>query len=390
MEAKTRMDQRVANTGSFDWPPGTDEILLEGLSHQPTAYDLARERMRKLHPRLKPQAIVKRLQGKAREQEMPWTSAAFWKQEIDCSLTGGILGGTLGREAVLRTIASLWPDLELQSLRRRLEALADHGTPVWAKAEFWIGALNEILIDGVRGGVEKERRAVGKILRLYPEIRQGVVMAQLRRVRAELHRSQGRQRHRFPWTGDLLRQLKDSCSEAGVSAAVTQMQEKTGWPRDAILRRVHLILQIPSKSKSSTVWSASERRYIIEHAGHLSAVVMAKELNRSVESVVCKMKHLGLSTARDEGFTVSKLAAEWHVRRATISQWIRAGWMKRGKDGRVPERSVRSFCRQHKNELNWERMEPYTRAWVLEFAGGPEETEEDEAAGAVSGSSLAD
>jgi hypothetical protein len=378
------MDLRVANTGSLDWPPGTDEILLEGLTDRQTAYELAKERIRRLHPRLKPQAITKRLQGKTREEVPPWTRVAFWKQEIDCSLTGGILGGAQGKEAVLRTVRTLWPRLELESLRLRLEMLADHGTPIWAKPQFWSGILNEILIEGVHGGVEKERRAVNKILRLYPELRPGVVMAQLRRVRAEVHRAQGRRRQRFPWTPDLLQQLQDACRETGVSAAVTLIHERTGWPRDAILRRAHLVLQVPSKAKISKAWSASERRYVVEHAGHLSASVMAKELSRSVESVVCKMKHLGLSTARDEGFTISKLAAEWHVRRATISQWIRDGWMKRGKDGRVPERSVRSFCRLHKDELNWERLEPYTRAWVLEFAGGSEEVEDEEAAGVAS------
>jgi hypothetical protein len=378
------MDLRVANTERLDWPPGTDEILLEGLIDQQSAYELARGRLQKLHPRLKPQAIIKRLLGNTREEVRPWTSVAFWKQEIDCSLTGGILGGTQGKEAVLRSVQSIWPRLELEALHLRLEALADHGTPVWAKPEFWSGVLNDILIEGVKGGIEKERRAVNKILRLYPELRPGVVMAQLRRVRAEVQRAQGRRRQRFPWTPDLLQQLKDACDKTGISAAVSLMHERTGWPRDAILRRAHLVLQVPSKTKTSTAWSASERRYVVEHAGHLSASVMAKELSRSVESVVCKMKHLGLSTARDEGFTISKLASEWHVRRATISQWIRDGWMKRGKDGRVPERSVRSFCRLHKGELSWARLEPYTRAWVLEFAGEGEEIEDQEAAGAAS------
>jgi len=372
------MDLRVANTESLDWPPGTDEILLEGLSDQQSAYELAKARLQQLHPRLKPQAIKKRLQGKTREEVRPWTSVAFWKQEIDCSLTGGILGGAQGKETVLRKVRSLWPRLELETLHLRLEALADHGTPVWAKPEFWSGVFNDILIEGVKGGIEKERRAVNKILRLYPELRPGVVMAQLRRVRAEVQRAQGRRRQRFPWTPGLLQQLKDAC------AAVTLMHERTGWPRDAILRRAHLVLQVPSKAKTSTVWSASERRYVVEHAGHLSAPVMAKELSRSVESVVCKMKHLGLSTARDEGFTISKLAGEWHVRGTTISQWIRDGWMKRGKDGRVPERSVRSFCRLHKDEFNWERLEPHTRAWVLEFAGEREDVEDEEAAGVAS------
>jgi hypothetical protein len=381
MEASDAIVVRAESTKNLEWPIGTDEILLEGLTDPKCAYERAHECLRQLHPRLKPQAIARRLQGRVREDGPSWDSAAFWKQEVDCSLIGGILGGAQGKDTVVRTIVSLWPRLQAETLRQRLEALADHGTPVWAKPEFWNGPLKEILLGGVHGGREKERRAVDKVLRLYPELRLGVVMAQLRRVRAEVHRARGRRRQRFPWTPDLLRRLKEACETLGISDGVSQIQDQTGWPRDAILRRAHLAAEVPLKTKASTAWSASERRYIIEHAGHISAPAMAKELSRSVESVVCKMKHLGLSTAKDEGFTVSKLAAEWHVRRATISRWIKTGWMRRGKDGRVAERSVRSFCRQHKEQLKWERLEPHTRAWVLEFAGESEE-EDDEAAGA--------
>ena len=55
---------------------------------------------------------------------------------------------------------------------------------------------------------------------------------------------------------------------------------------------------------------------------------MARELRRSVDSVTCKMKRLGLATGREEGFTISKLGAEWHVRRAKIRHWIILNWMK--------------------------------------------------------------
>ena len=372
-------------TMPLDWPDGTDEILLEGLADTQTAFDQAHDRMCLLHPRLKRQAIGRRLRAKPQEEGLTWTTALFWKQEIDFTLIGGILAGAQGKEAAIRTVQKLWPRLALEVLRQRLEALADQGTPSWAKPPFWKGPLKDILQQGVKGGIEAERRAINKVLRLYPELRPGVVMAQLRRVRFEIQRAKGRQRRRFLWTDELLHELKEACDALGVTGGVTQIQERTGWPRDAILRKAHLTLELPWATRSIKAWSASERRYVIENAGHVSVPAMAKELSRSVESIACKMKYLGLSTAREEGFTISKLAAEWHVRRATIRQWIALGWMKRGKDGRVPERSVRSFCRQYADKLNWDKMETHVRAWVLEFSGAGDDDDREESSGAAVG-----
>ena len=99
----------------------------------------------------------------------------FWRQELDFALIGGILGGVHGKSAVIDRIQKLWPRLDSKMLHERLEALADHGTPPWAKPEFWTGALKELLLEGARGGLTAERKAIGKILHLHPELRPRVV-----------------------------------------------------------------------------------------------------------------------------------------------------------------------------------------------------------------------
>jgi hypothetical protein len=359
------------------WPEWADGILIEGLLESETAYERAVELMRKLHPKLKTDAIHKRLRAKSLEDRMIWTTAAFWRRELDFALIGGILGGTPGKLAVIERVHKLWPGIDAEILLDRLEALADHGTPTWAKPEFWTGVLKELLIAGARGGSASERKAIDKILRLHPELRPGVVIAQVRRVRDELRRSEGRRHRKFPWTDDLLDRFRKALEISGVTAAVSLIQSDTGWPRDIILRKAHALSEIPAKPRSWNHWTPSEGRYIIEHANHMSTRAMARELRRSVDSIACKMKRLGLPTGREEGFTISSLATDWHVRRAKIRHWITLNWLNRGKDGRVPERSVRSFCKNHRDQLDWEKLDPHTRSWVLEFCGSDEESEED-------------
>ena len=368
---------RARTAKDLVWPERADQILIEGLLEGESAYERAVEQMRNLHPKLKIDAIRKRLRAKSLEDRIIWTTVDFWRQELDFALIGGILGGVHGKSAVIDRIQKLWPRLDSKILQERLEALADQGTPPWAKPEFWTGALRELLLEGAGGGLTTERKAIGKILHLHPELRPGVVGAQLRRVRDELRRSEGRRHQKLPWTDNLLDQFRKAYEISGLAAAVSLIQTETGWPRDVVLRKVHQLGVVPATPRSWSHWTASESRYIIEHANHMSTRAMAKELRRSIESVCCKMKRLGLATGREEGFTISKLGAEWHVRRAKIRQWIALNWLKRGKDGRIPERSVRSFCKEHREELDWEKLESYTRAWVLEFCGAEDEPEED-------------
>jgi hypothetical protein len=368
---------RALTAKNLAWPEWADQVLIEGLLEGETAYERAVEQMRNLHPKLKTDAIRKRLRTKPLEDRTIWTTVDFWRQELDFALIGGILAGAHGKNAVIDRIRKLWPRLDSKMLQERLEALADYGTPLWAKPEFWTGALKELLLEGARGGLTAERKAIGKILHLHPELRPRVVAAQLRRVRDELRRSEGRLHQKFPWTDSLLDQFREAYQISGLTAAVSLIQTETGWPRDVVLRKAHQFGIAPATPRLWSQWTASESRYVIEHANHMSTRAMAKELRRSVDSVCCKMKRLGLGTGREEGFTISKLGTEWHVRRAKIRQWIALNWLKRGKDGRIPERSVRSFCKEHRDELDWEKLESYTRAWVLEFCGAEDEPEED-------------
>src|SRR5205823_1743636 len=83
--------------------------------------------------------------------------------------------------------------------------------------------------------------------------------------------------HRFPWTSELDELLRERLKESGVTEAVSQLQQRTGWPRDVIIRRAHR-LGVPTCPREHRAWTAADTNYLIQSVGHASVKVMAQEL----------------------------------------------------------------------------------------------------------------
>src|ERR1051326_1806681 len=119
-----------------------------------------------------------------------------------------------------------------------MEELATQGLPPFLPADFWQEDLDALLLDGIAAGGQRTRRAVDKVLRLKPDLRVEVIWARVRRLRKQ-RRKDGRRGFPFPWTSELDQQLLTRCTAAGLGIGVSEVQQKTGWPRSAILRRAH-------------------------------------------------------------------------------------------------------------------------------------------------------
>ena len=63
-----------------------------------------------------------------------------------------------------------------------MQALAVDGLPQWLKPDFWTADMDRILLAGIREGAAGEMKAVGKIVRLHPELRIEIVWARLRHL----------------------------------------------------------------------------------------------------------------------------------------------------------------------------------------------------------------
>src|SRR5208283_4965114 len=106
------------------------------------------------------------------------------------------------------------------------------------------------------------------------------IWARLRRLRYQ-RRTNGT----VVWTKELDERLIRVSRETGLSASVSDIQNLTGWPRRAILRRAHK-LGLPTKAISDRRrWTMAEFRFAIESVNHVSVKEIAEDLERSEKAV---------------------------------------------------------------------------------------------------------
>lgn len=325
----------------------------------------ALERLRTLHPRLKPKAITERLGGAPMGGSPSWLTVSFWSEQIDLVLLAGIQGGKAGRDQAIERIRLVWPAIDAEALGQRMERLASNGLPAYLQEKFWTPEMDRILIAGLQDGTRGQQTAINRILRMHPELRVELIRNRLRQLARRVSREKARRGSAFPWTPELDAHLVGAYAHGGLAAAITEVQQETGWPRNVIGRRAHR-LGIPSHEHHEQPWTAAERKFVVEHVNHQAVESIAKGLGRSEKSVRRKIEEMGLSGRSEEDYNVKRLAMDLHVRPSTIRNWINRKWLKRGRRGCIKERELATFFRNHRHELKWNELEPHIQAFILD------------------------
>lgn len=374
VQAEVNVPAHGAEKLSF-WTPERIGALRRRIPVEPKAKDEAIDKLRALHPKLKkPNAIQKRLDGSTPDGLAIWLTPEFWGREVDLTLIEGIYGGRPKRPQVIERIQAVFPELDAEGLRERMETLAAESQPEWFQKNFW-EHLDPILLVGMRQGKAGERKAVDKVLREHRELRVERVWARVRELRRQ--NKKGSEPRAGPWTNEHDERLLALCNEMGLKDAVSVMQRETGWPRDAIVRRVHK-LGVPKKQyQRKQGWSEIDRTFLLVSVRHVPVRKIARQLGRPEKAVWVQIWREGLRGAWEEGYSRRELCRKFHVSGATLRSWIRAELMKDGADGRVPERSVREFFRHHRELVDWDRLDPEDRQWALELCAKDQDGEAD-------------
>ena len=291
--------------------------------------------------------------------------------EADRILLAGICLGRSGQLKALQQVQQLMPSLGVEAIDARMQRIAADGIPNWLKAdEFWTTEMDNVLRQGIQQGRVGERTAVAKILRLCPGLRTAVVWRRLNRLRQRrVHPN-----HRvgpFAWTEALDAVLLHAEKFGGFKLAVAEVERLTGFPQEAIMRRTRKLGVYASHSSASTPWTDADLRFLLESVQHLTVKVIAKELHRSEKAVWRKVGDLGLSAKCEEGYTVTEVIQKLHVWHRRMKSWVTNGWIKIGRNRRITERSLRSFLREHPEELKWDLFDSETVEWLLEFGVTP-------------------
>ena len=351
-------------------PHSTIETILEREISGAVSEDLARSRSEELicalHPRLKPAAIRAKLALTAPDGSPQWLSAAFWAKEIDLVLIEGIHHGRQGQRDVIRRLRGTWPQLDANILEERMEKLANHGLPKFLHEDFWREeGIDSVLLAGLKTGGQAIFQAVGKVGKMHRELRVEVIWARVRRLRKQC-RKRSPKGMRCTWTNELEQELRGRCAIEGLSTAVTEICKKTGWSRASVARRAHK-LGVPVKQRGRrNAWTEADRNFLVQSVGHVPVKTIARELGRTENAVWCKIWEEGLRARYDMDHSQRELCLKLNVRARVARGWIEKGWLKLGRNYRVKDRSLKAFFEEHRDEVNWARVD---RAWVDEVIG---------------------
>jgi hypothetical protein len=388
------------------WQDEVDKVLIQGIFARNVAKDEVVDRVRSVWPSLSGSWLGSRMEEVARTGLPRWMDQTFWAVEVDPILLGGILNARQCEceavEIVLRALPQLtrgmvWhrlrrlrrqrtddlpaiaPDLAVPNRGSVRAAAADGEADRSAKGQgvqippssitdqkFWRTAVDPILLSGIRNANRLERETVHRVLRRFSELRIGTIWARLRRLQEQQkeNRDNGPP---FRWTDELDKRLIRIHEEAGLSAAVSDVQSLTGWPRKAILRRAHK-LGLPTRSVNSRrPWTMVDFRFAIESLNHMSVREIAQEIGRSEKAVWDMVGQRGIPARFQDGYTMRELAEKLHVRRLRVQKWVEAGLLHRKRNGRIDEASLQSFLYSHPGYLKWPLFDGDTAFWISEL-----------------------
>jgi hypothetical protein len=169
------------------------------------------------------------------------------------------------------------------------------------------------------------------------------------------------------WTNELDERLIRTCHDAGLSASVSEIQNRTDWPRRVILRRAHK-LGLPTEAVSDRRrWTMAEFRFAIESVNHVSVKEIAEDLERSEKAVWDMLTHHGIPARFQDGYSVREISTQLHIRRPSIRMWVKSGELHKKRNGRIAEDSIQSFLHNHPERINWPLLDADTTFWVSEL-----------------------
>lgn len=123
-----------------------------------------------------------------------------------------------------------------------------------------------------------------------------------------------------PERDDLLRRRYDP----RLKGRATEIASALGMPRHAITNRAGF-LGLAALAKDRRPWTAEEDSFLDSNAGGRHVEWLARQLKRSVSSVVNRLKRLRISRRWREGYTLRDLELCFGIDHHGIDRWIRAG-----------------------------------------------------------------
>jgi hypothetical protein len=172
------------------------------------------------------------------------------------------------------------------------------------------------------------------------------------------------------WTPELDELLRTAWSRGGLRAARRAIrQQQPTWSRYSIKRRVARLGLNGSRSRRWTPTETNTLLLSIDSNASLSLV--AKRLVRSIAAIRKKLWELGYKAESLGGFKVKEVAEMLSVPPRRVQFWVQQKKLLT-KGGRITERSLSAFLRNHHERIPYETLQPDMQSWLREmgYPGG--------------------
>jgi len=177
---------------------------------------------------------------------------------------------------------------------------------------------------------------------------------------------------RFCWSIDvddaLRRVYRNARNRSELTRNLNQFQRASGFTRVVILSRAAML------GLSACIrrpWTGAEVETLQERLGELSKSEIARHLGRSYYSVKARIASMRLSSRISDGYSQQDVQQLFGVGANRVRLWITRGWLQMYK-GRVTEKSLERFLRQHSEEYQLSRVdETWFKGMLFSSFGRP-------------------
>ena len=113
-------------------------------------------------------------------------------------------------------------------------------------------------------------------------------------------------------------------------------------------------------------WTEEEKAFVLDHAREFSVTDIAHRLGRTPRAVYQLLWRSRESAKFQDGYTQCELSRVLRVSSRKVRQWVRLGWLVLYQ-GRVKDRSLERFLKEHSGEIDTERLESDLRLWLRDL-----------------------
>lgn len=115
--------------------------------------------------------------------------------------------------------------------------------------------------------------------------------------------------------------------------------------------------QLGVRMDNRNPWTDREKTFVREHAGAVTAKEIARILGRSNDSVITQMERMELSRRVSDGYALTQICEVFGVSFSLATKWVERGWLRIGKNGRIPETSVMRLLKTQPQSYDLRRVD---------------------------------